>query len=236
MRPAEKEPGLTDDDTNEILDLSPFRLRVIADKVLKKTIKAFVSKNGHVICSHVNATFRFARFILLAAIAVVVGLPVLAFVAIVMLVHLPGGLWHNYRWKSKLRRNGRYRNRSLDVSRINHGTLIVDSPTLGSGLRQCWWTPDDILATCPCSIPSCEDRTRHMKSRPDTLQLPFDAWCYQRYLHEDSGSAILLATRRGHQCAEKITNRSAKVGRVDSWSAPVLLYRGRRDKKHDANE
>ena len=178
---------------------------------------------------HVSAmaVLRFIRGLLLAPFAVIIGLPgllfILLFMAIVFIAYLPKGLWWEYKWKSRLRRRGRYRNETLDITTVDHGTLIVDAPSLGWGVQSCWWTVDRILDICPYTVPTLEDRKQHIQKKPDRLELPFDVWCYDNYINADNGSAILLTPRRGDRYAKRLTARSSSIDRVDSWSAPVVM-------------
>ncbi len=129
--------------------------------------------------------------------------------------------WDNHKWRAALKRRGRYRNPSVCPHSISTGTLIIDSPTPGWGLTQCWWTSDDITAISPVPIPTSEDRDAHTRADTDKLEMPFDVWVYEQYLNADCGSATLLAFRRGERYARRLTKTKPGLTCVESWSAPV---------------
>ncbi len=155
--------------------------------------------------------------IVLFPFAMVVAFPILAW-------HLPQWLWYNYKWKSLLVQQGRFRNPQIAVAELRSGTLIVDSPTLGWGLLRCWWTPDELRTITPHAIPSDNDRQQHIEAEPERLELPFDRWVHSQYLDSDTGSAILLATRRGNQFAARCTKLNPALDIVNTWSGSVLWY------------
>jgi len=162
---------------------------------------------------------RLVLMVLLAPFALAGGIVVMIFLAALVVAYAPAGIWQNYKWKSVLKHQGRFRNPSLDVASISDGTLIVDSPTLEWGLCHCWWTPDDVRDVCPHDVPTRDDRKRHMQSEQGTLAMPFDTWCYEKYVHPNNGAAVLLATRHGDRYADRIAEAAPKVDRVESWSA-----------------
>ena len=154
-------------------------------------------------------------------IVVVVAIPVLAFFAVVSEWHLPQWIWSNRKWKTLLYHQGRFRNPGVTVTDLRNGTLIVDSPTLGWGLLQCWWTPDELKAITPHTIPTEDDRQVHIKAEPDRLEMPFDCWVHSKYLHPETGTAILLSSRRGDRWAARCTRLNPNLETVKTWSGPV---------------
>ena len=161
------------------------------------------------------------RTILLLPFAIVVATPVLVFILVVYVWHLPTLLWSKHKWKSHLTQQGRFRNPQIVVSELGNGTLIVDSPTLGWGLLQCWWTPDDLRAITPHAVPTEDDRQSHIQSEPDELEIPFDRWVHTHYLNADTGSATLLATRHGDRFAVKCTKFNPALDVVNTWSGSI---------------
>lgn len=163
------------------------------------------------------------RTLVLLPFAIVVGTPVFLVMVIIILAHMPRTIWLNHCWRSKLHRDGRYRNPAIKPESIDAGTLIVDSPTVGWAITQCWWTPENILDLAPDSIPSADERDRYLRSNPDRLELPFDRWVSARYLDANAGTAILLGYRRGDAVARRITNR-VDIPVVKSWSGPIAQF------------
>lgn len=155
--------------------------------------------------------------------AIVLGTFVALVLAVMLLAHLPRSLWMSHRWRSHLRREGRYKNPNIRPDRIVNGTLIVDSPTVGWSFTRCWWTPDDIPAISPEPIPTQEERERHTRSRPERLEFAFDRWVASKYLSDNGGSAVLLSCRRGDVTARRIAERH-NVPIVNSWSGPIAFF------------
>lgn len=162
-----------------------------------------------------NAAF-FPFFLLLAPF-------ILLGVTIIVAIQLPYCTILHHQWRSKLRRQGRYRNRKMNLTEtLGGGTLLVDSPTLGWNVKYCWWTPDDLRSLSPYVLPTDVDRENHIHAQTDKLQLDFDEWCFEKYLSVDTGSAILLATRKGDKFAEKLMQNAPDVACVYTWSAPCF--------------
>ena len=153
--------------------------------------------------------------------AVVAGAPVLLFILCLIAWHLPGMMWSQYKWKDSLVRQGRYRNPKVVPSEIVGGTLIVDNPTLGWRVLQCWWTPERVREITPLAIPTEAEREVHVRSSPESLDMPFDRWVHTRCLDPNSGAAVLLATRRGDRFAAKCIQRSPGIDVVRTWSGPI---------------
>ena len=120
-----------------------------------------------------------------------------------------------------LARQGRFRKSNAEIAELTNGTLIVDSPTIGWGLLQCWWTPDNLRAITPHQIPDEDDRKNHIQNEPENLEMPFDKWVHDKYLHPDTGTAILLSARRGDRVATKWTKLNPELDVVNSWSGPL---------------
>ena len=160
--------------------------------------------------------------LLILPIAIVVAMPVLLFLVCAIIVTFPRSMWFDYCWRTQLRRKGRYRNPTVRNDCLNSGTLIVDSPTVGGAITQCWWTPDDVVAISPELVPTDEDRNSHIAEKPDRLELPFDRWVSQRYLDANTGTATLLAFRQGEKTAATIAlQRNIPI--VKSWSGPIAF-------------
>jgi hypothetical protein len=67
-----------------------------------------------------------------------------------------------------------------------HGTLIVEQAR--SERIRVWWTPGDIFQAAPKPPPPPEEELDYDRSGK---QQAFVSWCYERYLHSDSGQAML---------------------------------------------
>ena len=141
-------------------------------------------------------------------------------VAIVVAIALPRSILLHRRWKSSLHRQGRHR--KFSSTEMLGGALIVDSPTLGWNVKYCWWTPGDLRALSPFPIPADAAREDHMRADTGKLQMDFDDWCFENYLSVDTGSAILLATRRGDQLARELTQNVANISSIVTWSGPCV--------------
>lgn len=168
------------------------------------------------------AILRAIRNVALFPFFLIVALSALLGVAILVAINWPHGALLHHRWKSNLRRQGRYRNKKLNLSELTGGTLIVDAPALGWNVLYCWWTPDDLPTLTPFTIPSTAERKNHVHGTPDKLQMDFDEWCYENYLSVDTGSAILLATRRGDHFSQKLIQDAPNIGCVETWSGPCF--------------
>lgn len=165
---------------------------------------------------------RTALKLLMLPIAIVAALAVGLFLLCAIIVVYPRSMWSDYCWRRQLRRAGRYKNAAIDGHYLNSGTLIVDSPTVGWTITQCWWTPDDVVAISPVPIPTDEDRKSHSSDKPEQLALPFDRWVAKRYLDANAGTATLLAVRRGEQIAAEVSGRR-NIPIVKSWSGPIAF-------------
>ncbi|MFK7822317.1 MAG: hypothetical protein AB8G99_26725 [Planctomycetaceae bacterium] len=168
-----------------------------------------------------NVLGRCLYTIVIAPFVIVVAIPALALALMFFASLLPRWLWSNHKWKRALARNGRFRNPKVIVAKLDTGTLIVDSPTLGWGLKQCWWTPDEIRTITPHPVPTEATREAHYETEPETPGLPFDRWVHSHYLDTDGGSAILLSFRRGDRFAAKCKRRNPALDIVSTWSGPV---------------
>ncbi len=127
------------------------------------------------------------------------------------------------RWLSSLRRQGRLSGIPSNWTQSTTGTLIVDSPTIGSGTLHCWWTPEDVATESPYGIPSDVDRKEHREVSLEFLSMPFDRWCYRRYLCAETGTAILLATWRGDRYSQQLQRKFPQLVCVMSWSGPFEM-------------
>lgn len=165
---------------------------------------------------------RVLRKVLLFPIAILVAIPVVLFFVVVIAVSLPRSLWLSHLWRQKLRRDGRYKNPAIQFDSLTTGTLIVDSPTVGWNITQCWWTPECIAEISPEPIPTDDDRDSHIRSKAEQLELPFDRWVSKRYLDANAGTAVLIGYRRGDVLARMISRR-ANLPIVKSWSGPIAL-------------
>lgn len=169
------------------------------------------------------AVLRVIRNWVFLPFGIVIGVFVFLVLAIMFLATVPQSIWRANRWRSKLRRDRRYRNPEIRPDTISGGTLIVDSPTVGWGITHCWWTPDDILNCSPTPIPTEDDRHWHVRSDPDRLEFPFDRWVNEKYLCENAGTAILIGYRRGDALANRIANRN-DIPIVKTWSGPIAFF------------
>lgn len=151
----------------------------------------------------------------------VIGFFVLVAIAVILAPHLPWMLKENYRWRKKLSLAGRFDRTNKFRRRIQDGTLIVDAPTLGWGILQCWWTEDRVESMAPMDEPSEAQRSEHQQSDPDQLALPWDRWVTKKYIDVRGGQAVLIATRRGDKVAKLLASRAKGIQIVRSWSASV---------------
>ena len=176
--------------------------------------------------------FRTAMNLIFAPVSLVIaGLLLLAFLVIYPPV-LCASLLEYRRWYRKLRIAGRTRSPAALLGSNQCGTLIVDNPSLGCNTTYCWWTPDDLESLSPNPIPTDDDRNNTIKSKSDgKLSHPFDRWVYERYLALETGTAILLSTRRGHKIEAKLHSRSPTYKVVTSWSGPCEFELDKRNEK-----
>jgi hypothetical protein len=75
------------------------------------------------------------------------------------------------------------------------GTLIFQWAHKSS--IRAWWTPDDVTELAPHEPPSFEEiASSLMKARNGIKPDPFIAWCHERYLDDEVGSARLTKVPR----------------------------------------
>lgn len=166
---------------------------------------------------------RFMISVMLLPFAIIIGLVVAIVLGGMIALHLPSMLLENHRWRRKLSLANRLNQTKSFRDQLATGTLIIDSPTLGRGLLQCWWTADDIPSLSPMPEPTDADRYELLRSNPDALPLAWDRWIANTYLDRGGGKGILIATRYGDRIAERITAQSSAIHVVRSWSAHVYF-------------
>lgn len=139
-------------------------------------------------------------------------------------------------WLREMRKRDRCRSRSELIEQNESGTLIVDQPRFGGANKYCWWTKDDIGSLAPVKITPLADRIESLKFalRGDGTDLPLDGWIYVRYLADDTGTAFLVADRRGDLIAKQLTTELPHLKIVETWSAPQSELM-RRDSLLDEN-
>ncbi len=150
---------------------------------------------------------------------------VLIGIGIIVVIAIPGTIVRNLEWSESLRKQGRIGEPDPKSGQYRSGTLIVDSFTPAKGVLRCWWTPDDIRAISPFEVhmhERFEDRLDEvMRNHPNVPRSPFDSWVYDRYLHPETGTAILLATKKGDRCAERLRRDNPGLDKIVTWSALV---------------
>lgn len=172
-----------------------------------------------------KVAFRTLRSIVMLPIFLAFVFVILIGIGIIVAIALPGTIARNREWGDSLRRQGRIGEPDPKSGRFRSGTLIVDSFTPAKGVLRCWWTPDDIRAISPFEV------TRHerfedlvdevMRNHPTISISPFDSWAYDRYTHPETGTAILLARKKGDRVAERLRRENPGLDRVVTWSALV---------------
>jgi hypothetical protein len=171
---------------------------------------------------------RRTRDILTSILFVPVWLPLLVIVGIALaLMCIPisiQGYFLHRRWKRKLADGGRLGNGGVIASSTTPGTLIVDRPAMGWNSTYLWWTPNDISVETDIPTPTDEDRKQLIVDSGGTIEHPFDRWCYDRFLSADSGTAMLISTRRGERLAKRLQNDASGARLIYTWSAPCLDY------------
>jgi hypothetical protein len=150
---------------------------------------------------------------------------VLIGIGIIVVIAIPGTIVRNLEWSESLRKQGRIGDPDSKSGRYRSGTLIVDSFTPAKGVLRCWWTPDDIRAISPFEVPGherFEDRLDEvMRNHPIISISLFDLWVHDRYIHPETGTAILLATQKGDRCAERLRRENPGLDMIVTWSALV---------------
>lgn len=128
------------------------------------------------------------------------------------------GCRRHRRWKRKLAAAGRIGNPDMLASSPTSGTLIVDRATLGWNTTYLWWTPRDIADETEIPVPTDEDRKQSIVDSGDTIEHPFDRWCYDQFLSTETGTAILISPHRGERLAERLRNAAGGAKLIVTWS------------------
>ena len=98
-------------------------------------------------------------------------------------------LWYrDLRFAHSMREKGRFIPWAVLEGRLlrGHGTLIVEQAR--SERIRVWWTPGDIFHAATKPPPPPEEELDYDRCGK---QQAFVSWCYERYLHPDSGQATL---------------------------------------------
>ena len=165
-----------------------------------------------------KAAFRTLLSIAMLPIFLVLFFFILIGIGIIVVIAMPGAIARNREWVDSLRRQGRIGEPDPNSGRYRTGTLIVDSFTPGKGVLRCWWTPDDIRAISPVEVPRherFEDRLDEvMRNHPTDPKSLFDVWVFHRYMHPENGTAILLATKKGDRCADRLRSENPGLDKV----------------------
>lgn len=150
---------------------------------------------------------------------------VIAIFSPVILFYLPSAIAARLRWKRFLKSRGRLLSLQAFDSQSRSGTLIVNQPDAGWGKLECWWTPDLVLETCPAPMPTWEERREFMEGTDESMPAhPFDEWCWWQYISPDTGTAILLATRRGDVIARRLQLRSPNLRIAQTCTFYAAVY------------
>lgn len=170
-------------------------------------------------------TMQRTRNVLVAIVFALLWLPLLAIVGLILIlmgipVAIQGYLLHR-RWKRKLASSRRLANISVLASATTSGTLIVDRPAIGWNTTYLWWTPNNVSAETEVPIPT-DDGRKQFIVESGKLEHPFDRWCYDRFLSTETGTGLLISTRRGEQLAERLKNDAPDAKVIYTWSAPCL--------------
>jgi len=172
-----------------------------------------------------KAAVRTIWFIAISPILLFMIFVILIGIGIIVVIAMPGAIARNREWVDSLRRQGRIGEPDPKSARYRSGTLIVDSFTPAKGVLRCWWTPDAIRAISPVEVlgyERFEDLVDEvMRNHPTITISPFDLWAYDRYLHPETGTAILLATKKGDRVAERLRRENPGLDMVVTWSALV---------------
>lgn len=104
-----------------------------------------------------------------------------------------------------LRLSMQRRGRGLRMSELrrritaNGGTLIVEYLSPGWRLSHAWWTPDDLVAQSPYSMP---DEDEFFNAFAEAKCLDWEKWCWRNYTSPDCGRAFLVRVWNG-ACVER---------------------------------
>jgi hypothetical protein len=139
-------------------------------------------------------------------LGLIFGLPFLLLIlvmTVVVIFNYPNVIYARYRWKQKLRQQARLISKESILANATPGTLIVDAASFNSGTTHCWWTAENVLELAPMKRLSFEELCEHCK--PEDLPVdPYSEWCYEQYLHEEQGRALLVATGRARREAQQL--------------------------------
>ena len=144
---------------------------------------------------------------------------------VLLVVQGPVMLCRHLRWRTLLWASKRTASPG-QVARFPTGWLIVDSPSMCSAVTQCWWTPTASGQLAPMPEPTDVERSDVFRDDNAEKQAhPYDTYCYDRYISLESGTAKLVAGRRGQEVARRLCERYPKLQVVRTWSAAVKADR-----------
>lgn len=157
--------------------------------------------------------------VLLFSFAIAIGILIFVALGIMAIPLSVQGFFRRRAWLREMRASGRVRSVPEIVQHETAGTLIVDQPSFGE-IKYCWWTPDDIESLAPFEFPiaSLRERFDALEGELDLDSLPFDRWVFDRYLNDESGTALLGAVRKGDKVADEIRQQRADLKLIETWS------------------
>jgi len=128
-----------------------------------------------------------------------------------------------FRFLIRMWRCGRFLRRRDFANHIGQsgpGTLIIDLTTLGWGVSDAWWTPDDIQSRAPVYPPRKED---YESPAMDKNRLEWERWCWNEYTNPDNGKALLLRVWNGESLERQLKRRYPAMNIVYTWTALVHM-------------
>jgi hypothetical protein len=159
-------------------------------------------------------------------VAMILLLPfVLPTIPLVLLIFACIGLYAvvaNYFSERQIRRRMKQSGRYLSLSDVRDriaacgGTLIIESPSLGWNFTHAWWTPDEIVATSPFSVPG-ENEYKIAAERMECLE--WDRWVWDNYTCLDKGRAFLIRVWNGASMEQRLTKSFTNLDIVRTRTA-----------------
>lgn len=128
-------------------------------------------------------------------------------------------------FRSQMRRRNRFLSWDEALRRIGQsgGTLIIETPSPGWNFTHAWWTPEDVLAKSPYSMPSEEE---YIRAAEESRCLDWDRWCWDNYICPEKGTAFLLRVWNGESLERRLKQWFPHLPVVRTWTAlmrfPVL--------------
>ncbi len=175
---------------------------------------------------HLKVLFRTILMVLLLPLVLPTIPLALLIIAILYVVTSVLNYVGERRFRSRMRRCGRFLQSRDACQRIESegGTLLIERPALGWNVTSAWWTPEDLPAKSPFPVPTDEDYKKELKEMRKVTGLwclAWDKWCWDNYTSPVHGRAFLLQVRNGKNLEPKLKALFPNLRIVRAWTGPL---------------